>query len=395
MTYSFHYPPYNRFIPWREDSDYRIAIVSPVGNGPKGEKGDPLTYSDLTDDDKLDLADVLINKGLEKGDQGDPGLSAYDLAGGDDVWGNIENWFASFDRFPNLSPEDEETWKAWLLSTIPEGAIEDAVADAIDDQLEDIAEDLKDEVIDDIVGVIYPVGSLYFTMADLGETGPSILGFPGNWVQLQDRFLYASTGPSNLTLGNENGEVALQPEQVPLRNHRHAAAGLTFNHVHNEGGDTIVRPFKIRETAHKQRQTSVGSSNATITSFTRQSTPGNEGWGKNDGYDGRAIIFNSLRRNTDNATTAKSSPVKTGGPIAFVDANSAGTGTSKTGIDGSTSYTSLDATENVNIMPPYITVHVWQRTEDSPAEGGQESNSSGSSDDSANPSDGEANYGTI
>lgn len=63
------YPPYERFIPWRCDADYEMAIVSPVGIGPKGDIGDPMTWEDMTEKDKLELIRLAIDEGL----QGPPG----------------------------------------------------------------------------------------------------------------------------------------------------------------------------------------------------------------------------------------------------------------------------------------------------------------------------------
>lgn len=369
-TSTFHYPPYNRFSPWREDADYRVAVVSPVGTGPRGEDGQDLTWESMSDADKQNLADKIQDK-LNKGDKGDTGDSAYDVAGGDQVWGNVENWLESLKgadgAFSMLDEDSKEAAAAALAPMVIDVDWGEYVAEHLDD--------IVTQARQGVIGNIYPVGALYFTMADLGQTGPSILGFPGEWEQLEDRFLYASAEASGYTSGNENGEISLQPEQVPLRNHRHAAAGLTFDHVHNEGKDTIVRPFQIRTSGYMQRQAKVGSSNAWITSFTRQSTPSAEGYNHNDNYDGRSIIFNHLRRNTDNASTAKQTLVKTYGPIAPISQDAAGNGTSKTGIDGNTSYTSIEATQSVNIMPPYITVHVWKRKPDPVTSESQESNS--------------------
>ena len=49
----YKYPPFNpnRTDPiWNRDSDYVVPVVSSVGNGPKGDKGDPLVFDDLTDE---------------------------------------------------------------------------------------------------------------------------------------------------------------------------------------------------------------------------------------------------------------------------------------------------------------------------------------------------------
>lgn len=49
----YQYPPFNQHYPdpiWNRDSEYLIPVISSVGNGPKGDKGDPLNFDDLTDE---------------------------------------------------------------------------------------------------------------------------------------------------------------------------------------------------------------------------------------------------------------------------------------------------------------------------------------------------------
>ena len=86
----FMYPPFNRDHTWHKDYDYEIPVISSVGNGPKG---DMFTWDDMTDDQKNDLVDTALAQHPDL--KGDPGDSAYDVAGGDGVWGSVENWLAS------------------------------------------------------------------------------------------------------------------------------------------------------------------------------------------------------------------------------------------------------------------------------------------------------------
>ena len=49
----YQYPPFNQHCPdpiWNRDSEYIVPVISSVGNGPKGDKGDPLNFDDLTDE---------------------------------------------------------------------------------------------------------------------------------------------------------------------------------------------------------------------------------------------------------------------------------------------------------------------------------------------------------
>ena len=86
----FHHPPFNRFVPWREDSDYRVAVVSSVGQGPKGDKGDSLTINDLlAEPEKVrELGEMMAEFGLH-------GKSAYEVAVSKGYDGTETEWLAS------------------------------------------------------------------------------------------------------------------------------------------------------------------------------------------------------------------------------------------------------------------------------------------------------------
>ena len=40
---------------WGRDAVYNVPVISPVGNGPKGEKGDPTFFKDLTESEKAEI----------------------------------------------------------------------------------------------------------------------------------------------------------------------------------------------------------------------------------------------------------------------------------------------------------------------------------------------------
>lgn len=72
----YQYPPFNPIIPapvWGKDAEYAVPVVSSVGSGPKGEKGDPVKFEDLTDEQKdlvyNEVAKNVVNYGyqLEQG----------------------------------------------------------------------------------------------------------------------------------------------------------------------------------------------------------------------------------------------------------------------------------------------------------------------------------------
>lgn len=74
MTKQFNFP--NPIMPgqlWGKDAKYHVPIVSSVGNGPKGEKGESFTYDELTEEQKTDLVQTAMANGIVKGDKGDKG----------------------------------------------------------------------------------------------------------------------------------------------------------------------------------------------------------------------------------------------------------------------------------------------------------------------------------
>ena len=246
---------------------------------------------------------------------------------------------------------------------MPYGFYNDRARYEID--IDSIKEQVEDALRDDILNLIYPNGSIYMTMTD--DT-PADLGFPGDWVQLHDRVLMATPedGQAGATGGNDGGSITLAAGQVPLRKHQHGKGTLAHAHTHVESDEVLVRPTWIADTGKNKHHRQTLIDGGSITSYTRQSTPAKEGFnsGGASHHDGRAIIFNNLRRKS-NATNAAANPVSTKG--ASVNALSG----------GSTDYAEITAVEPVDIMPPYVTVHVWQR------------------DDQPVTSNGEANFGTI
>lgn len=331
MTFGFKFPPYQRTIPWRCDADYEMAVVSPVGSGPKGDKGEPLEYDDLTEEDKLDLVNHLIVSGIEKGDTGETGASAYEIAVEHGFTGSEADWIESLDHFPSLSQEDEETWKAWLLDNIPEGAIEDAVAAAIREQAEGIAEDIYD--------LIYPVGSIYMS---INNTNPSIL-FGGIWEAIPGRFLVGAGNNNasgnealNLTVGSTGGESR------HLLTAKESGVNTHFHELVPQGGGGGAS--SLPSTYHRHMISDAKHILAT------NSNSGIERVGVKAGTD---------------ITTVLSSP---GGAVVRV------------GNDGSNSYTAYanppvtgidiannnpkPAEEAHNTLPPYLAVYMWKRMPD-------------------------------
>jgi len=52
---AYLYPPLMPKPFWAKDADYATAVISDVGMGPKGDKGDAAYFKDLTDDEKAEI----------------------------------------------------------------------------------------------------------------------------------------------------------------------------------------------------------------------------------------------------------------------------------------------------------------------------------------------------
>jgi len=66
MTDQFTFP--NPIMPgsiWNKDAEYDVAVVSPVGEGPKGPKGDKAYFSDLTEAEKAEIYQSMSFVGNE------------------------------------------------------------------------------------------------------------------------------------------------------------------------------------------------------------------------------------------------------------------------------------------------------------------------------------------
>ena len=343
----FQYPPFNRQPVWSKDAAYEVPVVSSIGAGPKGEKGESFTYDDLTEEQKQELVDILLNNGAIKGDKGDKGdqgedgddgESAYEIAVKNGYSGTEVQWLASLDHFPNLSSADETEWKGWLVDYLLENSIESAVADAISDQMDDIASSMATSIVD----VVYPVGSVY---TSLNNTSPSTL-FPNTtWVQISGRFLVGagSNGASgneylNVSAGNTGGE-----KQVLLT----GAQSGTSPHGHPWTTDDYGMPTTAGPHTHsfgdkKYVLTTDASSGITRVNIKQGTGAEIKNVYKCDASDG-AITRIEQPSSIPHGGTVDSD----GNLIIFIDIPDA---------------QELDAEQAHNNLPPYLAVYMWRRT---------------------------------
>lgn len=211
----------------------------------KGDKGDPFTYADFTPEQLAALKGEKGDKG-DKGEKGDTGAQGdpftysdftpeqLDLLKGEKGdKGNSGVYVGSGDM-----PEDCN------VQIDPNGAIfqiEDTYSPTSSNPQSGKA---VAEAISTIWSKIYPIGSIYISVAD---TSPSTL-FGGTWEQIKDTFILAAG--DKYTAGETGGEAEtlLTEDQMPSHSHSdllssavNTSVGATLNYENVEFSGQLLR----------------------------------------------------------------------------------------------------------------------------------------------------------
>lgn len=174
---------------------------------------------------------------------------------------------------------------------------------------------------DDLLNLLYPVGAIYISVVD--SSPASRLG--GVWTRIEEKFLYGASDSYVVNSQGGRSTVALTTDELPSHTHTGSTA--------SEGAHT---------------HTATTSSNGSHT--------------HNTGY--RVVYY----PNADGKGAVKKGDgtTFTDGVIATTSAG-AHTHTLTTSSNGAHTHTVTVATagsgNSFSIMPPYLSVYMWQRTE--------------------------------
>ena len=193
----------------------------------------------------------------------------------------------------------------------------------------------------------WPIGSIFITAS---STNPATLLGGGTWVQIQGKYLLASS--SSYTAGNTYGSMTKTLSVANLPSHTHgfttgsagshshtASTGSAGNHSHTRGNMEITG-------YHDAADDDTGYSGGAFY-FSNRTTTHN--WQSPGGESNAVVNFKASRSWTGSTST-------TGAHTHSVTVNSNGAHTHTGTTNGTGSGTAI------NIMPESIAVNVWQRT---------------------------------
>lgn len=198
----------------------------------------------------------------------------------------------------------------------------------------------------------WPIGSIFITAS---STNPATLLGGGTWVQIQGKYLLASS--SSYTAGQSYGSMTKTLVTANIPNHTHsfttgsagshshtAGTGSAGNHSHTRGNMDITGTFGTGSSTPNLYR------NDTSGAFYNSGTNGNKYGGSSTNNDRTSKVTFQASRNWSGTTNT------TGAHTHSVTVNSNGAHTHTGTTNGTGSGTAI------NIMPESIAVNVWQRT---------------------------------
>lgn len=184
-----------------------------------------------------------------------------------------------------------------------------------------------------ILNKVYPIGSVYIS---INNTNPSTL-FGGTWTQLKDRFLLG-VGDTYKTVNTTGGNSTITLSAANLPAHTHSIGSHTHTYAKANG--------------------TTGSHTLTINEMPKHSHKYTMAYGNTDPASG--FGYHTLNVGIFGSETSDSFIKMTGGSKGHT--HTIGTTNTNTGSAGSGNTGSTGSGTAVNIMPPYLTVYMWQRT---------------------------------
>ena len=252
-----------------------------------------------------------------------------------------------------------------------------------DNKYYDVCDAKSREDIASLINKIYPIGSIYMTMNNNFKPQDA---FGGTWQKIQGSFLLGTS--NNEVTGGTGGhkEVTLQANQIPIKPHTHSMQSHTHDigHTHDMWHThSIDHTHKVDIGAHAHDFNDFQENGhhcvwMVYSSRVHDHTGSNGGYTEGGMYNGQGVLVtndHSPDKGGVHVQPYDYGTKPTGGPT---NQNSGAdsradhkTGWSSKSTSGGPSLANTgeaivpnpnETLSPINILPPYITVHIWQRT---------------------------------
>jgi len=192
-----------------------------------------------------------------------------------------------------------------------------------------------------IIQTIYPVGAIY--ISTLTTNPNTLLGF-GTWTAF---------GAGRVLIGEDGGTY------TPAEDTGGAATDTTPTHTHTGPSHDHTRASHTHTEDYLPSHSHSGGSHNHTERVRNASSGGSTTVERRSGWSTGSISSALVTLNTSPGTGSASAGSSTSGGGGTANTGSGGTGA--TGADG-TGATGADGDETIDIIQPYIVVHMWKRT---------------------------------